>query len=305
MLGTKYAVLNKPYESRDTKYVRESREKPIMLDQAHTLRRLVQSAPTAARHDRFSPPMVVVAGGRAGVGATTVAANLGAVLAGRGERVVLVDGAQQGGNLAEVAGASPAIERSLDDVVAGDCSAAEALAPGPAGALVLGRRRPRQLVLDTSRPAQQRLFAELQSLESEAGLLVVDAGSGASPWMRRFWLRAGLVIVVTTTEDLALLDSYALIKQNVGDGVGGDIRVLANQCDSDAVAGEAYRKLSNACQRFLSRSVRALPALPRQLPVGGARENETPRLWERPNSTFGHAVMWLGRAVEDVMRDKG
>ncbi|HEX2475048.1 MAG TPA: AAA family ATPase [Lacipirellulaceae bacterium] len=276
-----------------------------MLDQAYTLRQLVQTVPAAARNDRISPPMIVVAGGRAGVGATTVATNLGAVLADRGERVVLVDGAQQGGDLADVAGASPAIERSLDDVIAGDFSAAEALAPGPAGTLVLGRRRPGQQVLDASRPAQQRIFAELQSLESEAGLLVVDAGSGASPWMRRFWLRAGLVIVVTTTDDLALLDSYALIKQNVGDGVGGDIRVLANQCDSDAVAGEAYRKLSNACQQFLSHSVRALPALPRHVPAGGARENGTPRVWKRPNSPFGHAMMWLGRAVGDAMRDEG
>jgi MinD-like ATPase involved in chromosome partitioning or flagellar assembly len=276
-----------------------------MLDQAYTLRQLVQSVPAAARQERFSPPMIVVAGGRVGVGATTVAANLGAMLADRGERVVLIDGAQQGGDLAEVTGAAPAIERSLDEVVTGDCSAADALAPGPAGTLVLGRRRAGQRILDTSRPAQQRLFAGLQSLESEAGLLLVDAGSGASPWMRRFWLRAELVIVVTTTEDLALLDSYALIKQNAGDDDGGDIRVLANQCDSDAVAGEGYRKLSNACQQFLSRSVRALPALPRHVLAVGARENVTPRVWERPNSPFGHAVMWLGRSVSDAMRDEG
>jgi MinD-like ATPase involved in chromosome partitioning or flagellar assembly len=277
----------------------------MMLDQAHTLRQLVQTAPAAARQERFSPPMIVVVGGRAGVGATTVAANLGSVLADRGERVVLVDGAREGGDLAEVAGASPAIERSLDEVIAGDCSAAEALAPGPAGSLVLGRRRARQQILDTSRPAQQRLFAELQSLKQEAGLLVVDAGRGASPWMRRFWLRAGLVIVVTTTEELALLDSYAFIKQNVGDGGGGSVCVLANQCDSDAVAGEAHRKLSQACQRFLSRSVRALPALPRYVVAAGARQNVKPRVWERPNSPFGHAVMWLGRAVGDAMRDEG
>jgi MinD-like ATPase involved in chromosome partitioning or flagellar assembly len=272
-----------------------------MLDQAYTLRQLVQSVPTAALRERFSPPMIVVAGGRAGIGATTVAANLGAVLADQGERVILVDGAMQDGDLAQVAGVGPAIERSLDEVIAGECSAAEALAPGPAGTLVLAQRRIHREGLDTSRAAQQRLFAELQALESEASLLVVDAGSGASPWTRRFWLRARVVIVVTSTDDLALLDAYALVKQHVGEGVNADICVLANLCERDAAAGEAYRRFSDACQRFLSRSVRALPALPKHAPAVGARAGATPRVWQRPDSPFGHAVMWLGRAVKDAM----
>jgi flagellar biosynthesis protein FlhG len=274
-----------------------------MLDQAHTLRRLVESATTETlRDERFSPPMIVVAGGRRGVGATTVAANIAAVLADQDEHVVLVDGAARDGDLAQAAGLSAAVQRTLDEVIVGECSAAEALAPGPAGTLVLAQRRSRQASLDTSRSAQQRLFGQLQSLESEAGLLVVDVGSGASPWMRRFWLRAELVIVVTTTDDLALLDTYALIKQNIGDGIDAEIRVLASQCDSDAIAGEAYGRLTNACRQFLSHTVRALPALPRDLPAASSRA--IGRVWERPDSPFGHAVMWLGRAVGDVMRDE-
>jgi flagellar biosynthesis protein FlhG len=247
--------------------------------------------------------MIVVAGGRAGVGATTVAANLAAVLADRGEQVGLVDAARDG-DLAQAAGIRAAVRRSLSEVVSGECTAAEALVPGPAGALVLAQHSTHGEGLDTSRSAQQRLFAALHSLESEAGLLVVDAGYGASPWMRRFWLRAGLVIVVTSTDDLALLDSYAFIKQNVGEGIGAEIRVLANRCDSEAAAGEACRRLSEACQRFLSRTVRAVPALPRHVLAGSAGENPMPRVWERPNSPFGHAVMWLGRAVENVIRNK-
>ena len=66
-----------------------------MLDQADKLRRVDSIAVPAAPHAcRPGPPMIVVAGGRAGVGATTVAVNLAAVLADRGERVVLVDAAR-------------------------------------------------------------------------------------------------------------------------------------------------------------------------------------------------------------------
>jgi flagellar biosynthesis protein FlhG len=273
-----------------------------MLDQAYTLRKLVESSPVALRPAPFSPPMVVVAGGRAAVGATTVAANLGAVLANQGERVVIIDAAQQNRNLAQIAGVGAAIRRSLSEVIAGDCSAADALAPGPAGTLVLANRRNCQASLDVSRPAQQRLFGELQSLQSEASLLVVDAGSIASPWMRRFWLRARLVIVVTSAEDLALMDSYALIKQCVGEGVEAEIGMLANQCNKEALASEVFGRLSTACQRFLSRTVRALPSLPRHGPDRAVGENPTPRVWENPNSAFGHAALWLGRAVNEALR---
>ena len=48
--------------------------------------------------------MVVVAGARNGVGATTVAVNLAAAIADRGERVLVVDAAEGGNDLADMAG---------------------------------------------------------------------------------------------------------------------------------------------------------------------------------------------------------
>ena len=88
------------------------------------------------------------------------------------------------------------------------------------------------------------------------------------------------------------------------EGVEADVRVLVNQCDSDAVADGACGRLANACQRFLSRTVRALPALPRHVAKGDAGRSKIPRVWERPDSPFGHAMLWLGRAVGDAMKDE-
>ena len=48
-------------------------------------------------------------------------------------------------------------------------------------------------------------------------VIVVDAGSGLTPWTRRFWLRAQLVLLVTTTDDAAVMDAYAAIKLSVAD----------------------------------------------------------------------------------------
>ena len=246
--------------------------------------------------------MVVIAGAKASVGATTVAVNLAAALADSGERVVLMDAApQQESNVAEVAGAARAVEKTVADVLSGACSAAAALAPGPCGCLLLANRGGGKAPVDYSRHAQQRLFAELQSLGRLASVLVVDAGSGLTPWTRRFWLRAALVAVVTTTEDLAILDAYALVKRSVADGIKTPIRVLANQCDSEANAQDAYERVSSACRRFLSREVPSLPALPRWIADDLTHVESYPRVWEAPNSKFGHGSLWLGSAVRDVL----
>ena len=62
-------------------------------------------------------PMVVVAGARNGVGATTVAVNLAAAIADRGERVLVVDAAEGGNELADMAG----VGREIEHCVVGRC----------------------------------------------------------------------------------------------------------------------------------------------------------------------------------------
>ena len=269
-----------------------------MPDQADKLRELVHGAPPPERDDAPGPPMIVVTGGKGGVGATTVAVNLAAVLGDRGQRVVLVDAARQHADLAQVAGVGPISGGTVADILAGKCSAADALTPGPAGTLLLANRWAPKSSPDFSRHAQHRLLAELQTLGDVTDLLVVDAGSGLTPWTRRFWLRARLVVAVATTDDVAVMDTYAAIKLSAADATAADVRVLANQCDSDAITDDVQRRLTTACQRFLGRNVPALPALPRHMTIGTAC---VPRVWEAPNSPFGHAVLWLGHAVADVL----
>ena len=75
-----------------------------MSDQAEKLRRLSKAATSSRavslRHCRWL--LLLVA--RNGVGATTVAVNLAAAIADRGERVLVVDAAEGGNELADMAG---------------------------------------------------------------------------------------------------------------------------------------------------------------------------------------------------------
>lgn len=285
-----------------------------MVDQAQKLRALVSEAGPVVAVEADPLPLILVVGGRAGVGATTAAVNLAAVLADMGEATLLVDGAQHHNEMCTLAGVRQSVQYGFSDALVGKCEIRDAIVRGPAGVqMLLGRgrdasnqesasRRDAATWGDSSRGALQRWMAELQSLSKAFDLLVVDGGHGNSPLVQRLWSRAQMVVVVTTPEAAAVLDCYAAIKRHAADAAGNVVRLLVNQAESDFVARRTQSRIESACRTFLSHSLPALPALPRHCANEFVDYDVPPRVWEMPNSPFGHAVLWLGRAVSEAVR---
>ncbi len=293
-----------------------------MSDQAEKLRRLLKATNALPCVEPAPLPMVVVSGARNGVGATTVAVNLAAAIADRRERVLLVDAAEGGNDLADIAGVAREIQHCVLDVVNGKCGIADAIVDGPMGLRVLANRDgdivPRRGTEfrtstssagarnsatggESSRTGQQRLLSSIDSLCGETDLVVVDAGSGLTAWTRRFWLRAQCVVLVTTADDASVMDAYSAMKASSTDGIRPMVRLLVNSEINGAAAEDAQRRVQNACRKFLSLSIEALPALPLHESEFAAGAHRGPRVWEEPNSAFSRATLWLGRAVSDVL----
>lgn len=107
-----------------------------MADQANDLRNLVLRASRPSPTASQPPKLVVVTGGKGGVGTTTIAVNLAISLARDGRRVVLVDADLDGadaGTLCRVDEPSSTVA----DILSGRLSVHEALELGPAGIQVL------------------------------------------------------------------------------------------------------------------------------------------------------------------------
>jgi flagellar biosynthesis protein FlhG len=205
--------------------------------------------------------------------------------------------------MAEIAGLRSTGGMSLGDVLCGKCKMEEALSEGPAGTTLLMNHRGRTKKVDGSRRRKQSLLAELNAIGDRFDAIVIDSGSGSTTATRRLWLRATLVVLVSTAEDAAVMDAYAALKRHTLGARGttcGHIRLLVNRAETDRVAADAHRRLTNCCQRFLRQSVAALPALP-VLDCDDASVGMWPRVWEAPNSEFGRAALWLGRAVSDAV----
>ena len=245
------------------------------------------------------PPTIVVTGGKGGVGTTTVAINLAAALAQGGRRTVLVDAAPHA-DAAQVLGVDVARGACLDDVLTGLTSIGDALRPGPAGIMLLAGRWAAVRSPDRSAKSLRRLLERLPELESHADVLVLDSGSGVTNWTRRLWQHASLVLLVTTPDEVAVMDAYATIKQAIAEDDASGIRVLVNQSSDAATAVEVQSRLAAACRRFLGRTIGRAPRLPRHFADGFA-PSAPPLAWEAPASPFGRSVHQLGRFAADVL----
>jgi flagellar biosynthesis protein FlhG len=220
-----------------------------MLDQAHDLRRLA----TTGRGDAQSPSrggrptLIVVAGGKGGVGTTTVALNLAAALVQTGRRAVLVDADLRGGDAATVCGVEP--RYTLADVLANRRKWNEALCDGPDGtSLVVGHAG----WLDGGNPsaAARALLDRLDRPDFPADLAIIDAGSGPGGILPYLGPQADAVVLVTTGDAASVVGTFAAIKRMAGDGSAAPPHVVANMT-AGVEAQTIHYRLVRTCRRML------------------------------------------------------
>lgn len=269
----------------------------MLPDQANELRKLVfHSVRVVGSPDVPPPKLVVVAGGKGGVGTTTVAVNLAAALAREGSRVVLVDADFAGPNVAELCGLDGAYGAA--DVLAGRRTVHEVLLRGPIGIQVLPTNRNRVEPADCTPQAQERLIAQLQSLGAHADYVLVDAGSGNGRTMRRFWDAADAVLLVVQPDSVAVMDAYTLVKLTCDEGPPrGAIAVVVNGAEDEATARDVHERLDRACRRFLGFPIAAGVNLPADVSVPEAATQRRPLILCSPASPAADA---LARLAEEL-----
>lgn len=268
-----------------------------MHDQASELRQLVKQGDTIASVAPSEPPskLLVLTGGKGGVGTTTIAVNLAVALARGGQRTVLVDADPQGGDAAVLCGVE---ERyTLADVLDAQRTLDEALRPGPGGLRVLPAAWARSDVSEAPAAAHQRLIAALKGLGTQADSIVVDAGNGLSRPLRQFWQAADLVLVVSTPEPASVMDAYASIKVLASNDDSTPICTLVNMADGRSSADEVHTRLAQACRRFLAMQVGGVGYVCRDPLVAEAGRAGEPLVIRAPNCRSARHIRRLAGTV--------
>jgi flagellar biosynthesis protein FlhG len=213
--------------------------------QHHQASSLLAGLTRPRRHCRA----IAVAGGKGGVGKSTVAVNLGMALSMAGHDVMLLDADMGLANVDILLGLVPS--RHIGHVLDGECRLEEILLNGPRGLRVIpggsGARRLAQM--DSAGHAA--LIRTFDELIQPPEYLLVDTAAGLTDSVAMFSAAADDVVLVVCDEPASITDTYALIKVLSRDFGVRRFRMVANMVRNEGEARHLHQKLSLVSDRFL------------------------------------------------------
>ena len=192
---------------------------------------------------------IAIAGGKGGVGKSTVSVNLGMSLAMAGHDVMLLDADMGLANVDVLLGLTPA--RHIGHLLDGECALEDLILEAPRGLRVIpagsGARRLAQL--DNGEHAA--IIRAFDELPQPPQYLLVDTAAGLSDSVAMFAAAADDVVLVVCDEPASLTDAYALIKVLSRDFGVRRFRFVANMVRNLGEARALHQKLAKVSDRFL------------------------------------------------------
>jgi flagellar biosynthesis protein FlhG len=230
-----------------------------VTDQAHELRRMAASRPLPVLDEPVSAHALVLGSGKGGVGKSALAVMFAGALARAGRRVLLVDAAQNHGNLHVLLGVRPLA--GLAALLAGSVEPAELVVPIAANLALVPSDSGSQATYQLSSMDRARIQERVSSLYSAYDFVVIEGGPGIEGAVRAT-LGASRLAVVTVPEPAALSDAYALIKilHLQMPSVAAD--VLVNGTSAGGECEAVFERLALGARRFLGREISLLGEVP-------------------------------------------
>lgn len=203
----------------------------------------------AGKQQRTPCRAIAVAGGKGGVGKSTVAVNLAMALSIADHEVVLLDADMGLANVDVMLGLTPS--RHIGHLLDGECTLEELLLPAARGLQVVpagsGTRRLAQL----NNGEHAAIIRAFDELARPPEYLVVDTAAGLADNVTMFAAAASEVILVVCDEPASLTDAYGLTKVLSRDYGVRRVRMVANMVRNEGDARVLHQKLARVSDRFL------------------------------------------------------
>lgn len=249
---------------------------------------------------RRRAPLVLVTGGKGGIGKSTVCANLALSLGARGVRVLVCDLDLALADL-HVLCARP-VERTLEHFLSGEARLEELLVPLAEGVDLLPGANGSGALARLPESDRKRLMDAIGALSQHYELTLADSAAGVGPDVLAFAAAAERVLVVTSGEPAALTDAYGLIKALDQRALecGSELptpELVVNLAGSAEEAEQTARRLRGVCERFLARSPRLAGWLPRCAGIASAALRQRPFVLSEPRSLASRCVELLAERL--------
>lgn len=240
--------------------------------------------------------IMAITSGKGGVGKTNIAVNLAVSLASQGRQVVLFDADLGLANVDIALGLKP--QYDIRHVIAGERTLEEILVEGPEGIRIVPASSGISGMTNLSTSEQAGLVRAFGELSFPVDTLIVDTGAGIDLNVQTFSSACQTIVVVICDEPTSITDAYALIKVlNKECGVKR-FELLANMVDSEAEGRQLYGKVSRVADRFLDVHLGYLGAVPRDVYLRKAVQQQGAVVQLYPRSQSAQALLKLADNID-------
>lgn len=270
-----------------------------MLDQATELRKLtVHQGRDATRQQPCAARLLVVAGGKGGVGSTTIAVNLATALAAENQKVLLFEVNACQTDIITLCGLDENDSQTKDTLSSGDLSSQPY--QGPYGFSVLPAiRNPTDPIHTQPAGPSHHLLQQLRQQQNQYDILIADVGNRTHGVASRLWNSADDLLLVTTPDPIAIMNSYATLKTQSTQDASSQVHCVVNDIESKAFGIDVHRRLDQACRRFLGFSVLHLGSLPHDSGLKEAARQATPLVTLAPQTAAAQAFTAMARKYSE------
>jgi len=239
--------------------------------------------------------VIAVTGGKGGIGKTNVSVNLSMAMAKLGNRVVLLDADLGLANVDVLLGLQA--DKTLADVLSGECSLMDIMVDGPAGVKIVPAASGVRSMVELGDAEHAGLIQAFSDIDDQLDVLVIDTAAGISSSVTSFVQAAQEVLVVVCDEPTSITDAYALIKVLNRDHDIFKFNIIANMVTSDDEAQQMFRKLSLVADKFLNVALRYVGAVPYDDMLRKAVKNREPVFSAYPRSKSAQAFRGLASEI--------
>lgn len=226
-----------------------------MLDQASSLRKLVNEDEEKPEGNIKRSKIITVTSGKGGVGKSNFVVNLGILLQGKGHKVLIFDADLGMGNDDVLMGLYP--KNNIFDIIFTDLTLKDIIIEGTNGVSLIpagtGLNKIQELTEE-----QRSLFLDKLTQLDEFDYILMDTGAGVSKDILAFISASQELIIITTPEPTSLTDAYSLIKAADYFKLKDRAKVVVNKAFTKEEGIETFNKFDRAVSKFLKIKVEYL-----------------------------------------------
>ncbi|MBC7183214.1 MAG: MinD/ParA family protein [Marinobacter sp.] len=211
------------------------------------------TASEPVKHNPSHPRTIAIAGGKGGVGKTSVALNLALTLARQDKRVLLLDGDTDLANVSIMVGLYP--RKTLANVISGECRLEDIILKTDYGLHIVPGASGVQECMDMGPADSLSVLRALYNLENRYDYVITDTAAGLQAAGLHMIAATELACMVVTPDPASLTDAFSLIKVLRRRGYNRVPSILVNMAQGASQARSVFQRLDAAAQRHLDISL--------------------------------------------------